>query len=710
MAIVSKQNTEMHKRGGIRTRTINMKVVLSVGLLLFGICLLIIYTILQRAGPAERHTHEIQPHASQIRWPLHIGELNLYSDLNLTINGKKTKGETTIDLVASLNKGDNYQNPLNKGDYYMYQNPLNCGTEMGTNLCLELTNDRRLTIVPVKHAQNGLQCFEINWTATRCVDQVLVDCFDLSSAHWYGGYENGWQPWPFERYKHPMEAFVTNVTKNSFVGPVGERYFITSSGVGIYVNEDVPLYISVNTPQNGRMCLYAKYDKYPYFNHEKKCPFLNYQICHAENILKVHKKMSEIFFDKPRGIPDRKMFRYPIWSTWAYYRANITRSIVMSFAQNIIRNKFKHAQFQIDDNWTPKYGDMTFDENKFPNAPGMIKELNQLGFRVTIWVHPFFNIDSDSFFELSSKRFLIRQYKSELPVLIAWGEGKHAGVFDPSNPEACQWFLDKLQYLRNTFNISSFKFDNGELGFLPPMYSAAKTPTIPTDIYPRAWVQLASDSDKTFHQEVRVGHQTQRFPIFARIYDRFSNWNGKLGLKTIIPTILTFGILGYPFAHSDMIGGHNKPHPDKELFIRWVQLSTFLPAMQFSIPPWVYESEVVNITRKFTHLHEKYADLFIELALESVETGYPIIRPLWWIDPHSEDALLSDDEFLVGERLLVAPVIEPGARQRNIYLPPGSWHDELRDVYVNGGIWLNKYNVDLNELAYFTKLDVHNKD
>ena len=45
----------------------------------------------------------------------------------------------------------------------------------------------------------------------------------------------------------------------------------------------------------------------------------------------------------------------------------------MSFAQNIIRNKFKHAQFQIDANCTPKYGDMTFDENKFPNAPEMIK-------------------------------------------------------------------------------------------------------------------------------------------------------------------------------------------------------------------------------------------------------------------------------------------------------------------------------------------------
>ena len=300
MANVSKQNKEMHKRGGIRTRTINMNMVLSVGLLLFGICLLIIYTILQRAGSSERRSHETQLHASQIKWPLHIGELNLYRDLNLTINGKNMKGEKTIDLVASLNKGDNYQNPLN------------CGTEMGTK-CLEWTNERKLTIVPVKYAQNGLQCYEINWTATRCFDQVLVDCFDLSSAHWYGGYENGWQPWPFERNKHPMEAFVTNVTRNSFIGPVGERYFITSSGVGVYVKEDVPLYISVNNPQSGLMYLYAKYDKYPYFNHEKKYPFQNYQICHAENILKVHKKMSEMFFDKPRGIPDRRMFRYPIW-------------------------------------------------------------------------------------------------------------------------------------------------------------------------------------------------------------------------------------------------------------------------------------------------------------------------------------------------------------------------------------------------------------
>jgi alpha-glucosidase (family GH31 glycosyl hydrolase) len=64
-------------------------------------------------------------------------------------------------------------------------------------------------------------------------------------------------------------------------------------------------------------------------------------------------------------------------------------------------------------------------------------------------------------------------------------------------------------------------------------------------------------------------------------------------LKTLINTALTFGILGYPFILPDMIGGnaYSGMKPDRELFIRWLQATSLMPAMQFSIVPWQYDAE-----------------------------------------------------------------------------------------------------------------------
>ena len=110
--------------------------------------------------------------------------------------------------------------------------------------------------------------------------------------------------------------------------------------------------------------------------------------------------------------------------------------------------------------------------------------------------------------------------------------------------------------------------------------------------------------------------------------------------------------------------------------------------MQFSMPPWLYNGTVVAIALKFTRLHEQYSDMMVELANGSVRTGHPTIRPIWWLDPYSESALTCEDEFLVEDQILVALIVDQGARQRNIYLPPSSRLDILSNVTVQGGMRL----------------------
>merc|ERR1719483_1242996 len=201
--------------------------------------------------------------------------------------------------------------------------------------------------------------------------------------------------------------------------------------------------------------------------------------------------------------------------------------------------------------------------------------------------------------------------------------------------------------------------------------------------YTQAWAELAYSADPVFRrQEVRAAWRSQHLPIFTRLMDRMSTWDKKAGLQSIIPSVLTFGVIGYPFVLPDMIGGNaysdmvsfsGGAYPERELYLRWLQLNTFLPALQFSVVPWIYDKEVVTLTHKFLKLREKYIPNILKLAEESVQSGTPIIRLLWWVAPSDQEALRVGDQYMMGDDLLVAPVVVEGARKRDVYLPVGTW-------------------------------------
>jgi alpha-glucosidase (family GH31 glycosyl hydrolase) len=126
-----------------------------------------------------------------------------------------------------------------------------------------------------------------------------------------------------------------------------------------------------------------------------------------------------------------------------------------------------------------------------------------------------------------------------------------------------------------------------------------------------------------------------------------------------------------------------------------------MPIIQFSIPPWRFDEECVRICTHYYRLHAELAPRTYHL----VEQRQPIVRPLWWIAPTDETALTCDDEYLVGDDLLVAPVIHEHHRARDIYLPIGTWrsywnHDE---VYPSG--WLRDYPAPLDLLPLFERLE-----
>jgi alpha-glucosidase len=168
--------------------------------------------------------------------------------------------------------------------------------------------------------------------------------------------------------------------------------------------------------------------------------------------------------------------------------------------------------------------------------------------------------------------------------------------------------------------------------------------------------------------------------------DTRSDWES---LRQTIPTVLGLGLCGIPFAGPD-IGGF-AGDPDAELFIRWLQLATFMPFFRNHSAahtprrePWLYGEPTLSIVRDHLRLRQRLSPYLCSLAREASRTGQPIVRPLFWNSLSHEEMWSIDDAFLLGDDLLVAPVLEPGADGHDLYLPSGYWFSLYDDSRRDG--------------------------
>jgi alpha-glucosidase len=163
------------------------------------------------------------------------------------------------------------------------------------------------------------------------------------------------------------------------------------------------------------------------------------------------------------------------------------------------------------------------------------------------------------------------------------------------------------------------------------------------------------------------------------------SWTGDIttsweAVRTSLAFTLGLGMSGVPYSGPD-VGGFDGA-PDAELYLRWLQLAAYLPFFRthsdLTAPPrepWSFGPETLETAR--TVLRERYALLpyWYTLAWQAHRTGAPYVRPLLWADPADEQLRDVDDAFLLGDALLVAPILEPGTDERTVRLPPGRWYD-----------------------------------
>ncbi|MFI7449636.1 glycoside hydrolase family 31 protein [Nonomuraea sp. NPDC049714] len=377
-------------------------------------------------------------------------------------------------------------------------------------------------------------------------------------------------------------------------------------------------------------------------------------------------------FPPAGGRPHSLLFTAPQYNLWIETLYWPSQLKVLDYAKSLLAHGFPPGVLMIDDRWHEDYGDWTFHSGRFPDPPGMLHELGEMGFEVMLWLVPYVTADSPVYRELTAKKMLITGPDGR-PAIGKWWNGRSAAL-DLLNPRALRWLTEQLRRLR-AMGVAGFKYDGGDAPFYAALGQARP------EQYTIAWNRVGLGQDFT---EYRDAWLAGGLPLVQRQRDKFHDWGAANGLGSLIPNGIAQGLTGHPFTCPDMIGGGDdavfpfngdEGSFDQELFVRYAQCSTLFPMMQFSVAPWrVLDEEHLAYCLEAAKLRARFGQLIDSLADQAAQTGEPIQRSLDYQWPgHGYESIT--DQFVLGENILVAPVVTKGTRQRTLHLPPGTWQD-----------------------------------
>jgi oligosaccharide 4-alpha-D-glucosyltransferase len=206
---------------------------------------------------------------------------------------------------------------------------------------------------------------------------------------------------------------------------------------------------------------------------------------------------------------------------------------------------------------------------------------------------------------------------------------------------------------------------------------------------------------------------SQHYSIFPWTGDVSRSWSG---FRAQLPILLGMSMSGVPYVHSDA-GGFAGGEGDNELYVRWLQFAAFTPVFRphgtalyekdtvaFSFPsePALIAEPYKTYAKNAVSFRYMMLPYNYSIAYQQTSSGKPLMSPLYYYYANDTSAAKIEDEYMWGENLLVTPVLEKGAKDRNLYLPKGKWLNIFSNIAYDGGRWIT-IPVDLNTSPVFMK-------
>ncbi len=379
------------------------------------------------------------------------------------------------------------------------------------------------------------------------------------------------------------------------------------------------------------------------------------------------------YFTPPGTIPAPEFFTAPQYNTWIELMYEQEEAAILAYAERLLVEGYPPGVLMIDDNWQEDYGVWNFHPGRFRDPKGMVARLHAMGFKVMLWICPFVSPDGMVFRELRKAGALVKGADGQ-PQLSAWWNG-HSAVLDLTSEAGSGWFEGQLRHLTQTYGIDGFKFDAGDFSFYPGNGA----------LHCEAFNRLGAAYP---FNEFRAAWKSADLPLAQRLADRNHAWDA-LGLGSVLPNQIAQGLLGYPFVCPDMIGGGQYESflgegfaVDQELVVRYAQAAALCPMMQFSVAPWrILDRRHADLCREAALLHARMGQQILDLAKECARTGEPMLRAMEYNFPGLGYEEVKD-QFMLGDAVLVAPVLRKGQTEKEVVIPPGVWCDDAGAEHI----------------------------
>lgn len=399
-------------------------------------------------------------------------------------------------------------------------------------------------------------------------------------------------------------------------------------------------------------------------------------------------------------------------SRWSYENEEMVKTL----RDNFIKNEIPLDYIHLDIHYMDGYRDFTIDKTRFPDIKTLSEELKKdeielVGINdAAIKEDPEFDLykyleDNHLFGTLDGKTY----------INAVWpGDSGFPNYFD----DKCKKYFESYasKFLDDT-GISGIWCDMNEpASFNGPLpdevdFTFGKRKLLHKEAHNVYAEHMVKSFVNTFKKKnirpylfSRAAFATTAKYAFVWNGDNFSLWHH---LRYSIPQILSLSMSGFMFNGVD-IGGFGGDS-NKELLIRWLEANLFVPFLRNhstlhtkAQEPYAYDEETLNIFKKYLKIRYEFIPYLYNLAQEMSFKGESIVSPLFYHFEDDENTLEINDEYMVGDSLLVAPILDKDARRRMIYLPKGTWIDLFTGKKYIGGKYII-FAENLAESGYFIK-------
>lgn len=359
-------------------------------------------------------------------------------------------------------------------------------------------------------------------------------------------------------------------------------------------------------------------------------------------------------------------------------------------------------------------GRLEWDKKQWPDHKKMLSDLKAQGVNTVLISQPYINKKGaiDNYNYLASKGMLTRDSVGNPHDVTTWvGD---AGMFDVSNPDTREWLWNRLKGLTEE-GVAGWWGDLGEPEVHPLsiMHANGETASQFHNAYGNEWSRIIYEGLRKDFPDMRPllmmrggTAGLQRYSVFPWTTDVSRSWGG---FKPQVNLMLSSGMSGLAYMSSDLGGFAVDPeHPrDEELYVRWVQMGAFTPSMrthaQQQPEPYHYpDSE--DILKKYIRMRYEWLPYNYTLAYENASKGWPLARPLNFNGENPDPKYAGvEDEYMWGNEVLIAPVMEQGARQRKVVFPAGEWINFNNPSLRYKGETEAMVKAPLSELPMFVK-------